>query len=99
MKFENLLIDLKNAVCTITINRADKLNALNKRTIEEIGLAIKQAESDDIVRVVIVTGAGSKAFIAGADISEFADFNLEEGKKLAEHGHRVFKSIENCRKP
>lgn len=99
MKFENILIDYKDSIYTITINREDKLNALNKRTIEEIGHAIKQAEADEQVLVIILTGSGSKAFVAGADISEFADFNLEQGKKLAEHGQHIFNSVENCPKP
>lgn len=99
MAYENVLIEIKEEICIITINRPDKLNALNKNTIAEIGKAVKEAENDAAVKGIIITGAGTKAFVAGADISEFADFNLEEGKKLSAHGHDVFNSIENCSKP
>jgi enoyl-CoA hydratase len=99
MTFENILYEVKDSVCTITVNRPDKLNALNKRTIAEIGEAVKDAQHDNNVNVIILTGAGSKAFVAGADISEFADYNLDEAKALSKHGHDVFNSIENCTKP
>lgn len=97
--YENILTEIKDEICIITINRPDKLNALNKNTIAEIGKAVKYAEEDLTTKGIILTGAGTKAFVAGADISEFADFNLEEGKQLSAHGHRVFNSIENCSKP
>lgn len=96
---ENILIEIKDEICIITINRPDKLNALNKSTIAEIGIAVKTAEADSAIKGIILTGAGTKAFVAGADISEFSDFNLEEGKELSAHGHNVFNSIENCNKP
>ncbi len=99
MTSENILTEIKDAICIITINRPDKLNALNKNTIAEIGVAVKDAEGNADVRGIIITGAGAKAFVAGADISEFAGFNLEEGKKLSAHGHQVFNSIESCSKP
>ena len=97
--YENILTEIKDEICIITINRPDKLNALNKNTITEIGQAVSAAEKDSTVKGIILTGSGSKAFVAGADISEFADFNLEEGKKLSANGHDVFNSIENCTKP
>lgn len=99
MVFENLLTALQNQIFIITVNRPDKLNALNKKTIHEIGLAIHLAESMNEVRVIILTGAGNKAFVAGADISEFSSFTEQEGMDLAQHGHDVFNSIENCSKP
>ncbi len=99
MSFENLLTTLENNVFTITINRPDKLNALNKKTVEEIGIAIKQAEVNDSVKAIILTGAGPKSFVAGADITEFIGLSLEQGKKLARDGQNVFKSIEICSKP
>ncbi|MBL0340277.1 MAG: enoyl-CoA hydratase/isomerase family protein [Bacteroidetes bacterium] len=99
MTFDNLITEKKDGIFTITINRPDKLNALNKNTIYEIGKAIKEAENDADTRVVILTGAGSKAFVAGADISEFSSFSEAEGAGLAKHGHDVFKSIENSSKP
>lgn len=99
MTYENLIIEKKEAISIITINRPDKLNALNKNTIQEIGEAVKSAEKDDSVRAIILTGSGNKAFVAGADISEFSNFSEEEGAGLARHGHDVFNAIEQCSKP
>ena len=99
MTYQNLLSEISDSVCIITINRPDKLNALNKSTIYEIGEAVKIAADDNAVRVIILTGAGSKAFVAGADISEFNTFSEAEGAALSQHGHDVFSSIENCVKP
>ncbi len=100
MSYTNLLTKTKNKITTITINRPNKLNALNKETLQEIHNAIKQAEKDTNTNVVILTGAGTKAFVAGADISEFAHYNEEEGKQLAAIGQElVFNSIEKLRKP
>ena len=97
--YENILTATENNICTITVNRPDKLNALNKKTIAEIGMAVTAAEKDNSVRVIILTGAGAKAFVAGADISEFANYTFDEAKALSKHGHDVFNSIENCSKP
>lgn len=99
MTYTNILYSVENAICTITINRPDKLNALNRDTIAEVGKAIEAAQQDDQVRGIILTGSGTKAFIAGADISEFASFSLEQGMELSAHGHAVFNSAENCSKP
>lgn len=99
MKFENLLTEKRSNIFFITINRPDKLNALNKSTIYEIGEAVKNAESDPDVRVIILTGSGTKAFVAGADISEFSNFSESEGAGLAKHGQEIFSSIEKCSKP
>jgi len=97
--FENILTATANGIFTITINRPDKLNALNKRTIEEIGEAINVAVADSAVHGIIITGSGPKAFVAGADISEFSNYSVEEGQILSADGQRVFKSIELCPKP
>ncbi|MBK0381953.1 enoyl-CoA hydratase/isomerase family protein [Pedobacter sp. SD-b] len=100
MTFNNLIIEAKNRILYVTINREAKLNALNKETLKEINLAINKARADDGVKGIIITGAGEKAFVAGADISEFSAYNTEEGKKLAKAGHHdVFDLIENCPKP
>lgn len=100
MAYENILSEKKNGIQYITINRASKLNALNKKTLEEINAAFKECESDAEVKVVILTGDGTKAFVAGADISEFANFSVEEGKQLSAVGHKtVFDMIENFSKP
>ncbi len=99
MTYHNILISVHNEILTITINRPDKLNALNKKTIEEIGNAVKNAEADSSIAGIIITGAGPKAFVAGADISEFVNYNAKEGKELSAAGHKIFNSIETCEKP
>jgi len=99
MSFENILTKIENDIYTVTVNRPDKLNALNKKTIQEIGLAVKEANADTVVKGVIITGAGLKSFVAGADISELVGLTVEQGKALAQAGHEVFKSIEESPKP
>ncbi|MEW6467777.1 MAG: enoyl-CoA hydratase-related protein [Bacteroidota bacterium] len=99
MSFQNLLTALVGGTCTITINRPDKLNALNKQTVQEIGLAVKEARENSGVKAIIITGAGPKAFVAGADISEFTGLSPEQGKAMAQAGQDVFKYIEDCPKP
>ena len=99
MTFENLLAELENGILTITINRPDKLNALNQKTVKEIGIAIKKAESNNSVKAIIITGSGQKSFVAGADINEFVGLSVEQGKALAQTGQDIFKSIETCSKP
>ncbi|WP_213520910.1 enoyl-CoA hydratase-related protein [Nonlabens sp.] len=96
----NILVATENKITTITINRPHKLNALNKETIEELSQAISAAEEDVDTRVIILTGSGEKAFVAGADISEFADYSPDEGKRLAGKGQEsLFDAIENCSTP
>lgn len=97
--FENLLTKSENGIYTITVNRPDKLNALNKKTVSEIGEAIKEAIKNVEVRGIIITGAGPKSFVAGADISEFVGLNVVQGEAMAKAGQDVFKSIEDCPKP
>jgi len=99
MTYQNLLYKITDDVLTITINRPDKLNALNKLTVQEIGAAIKEASSDASVSAIIITGSGEKAFVAGADISEFNGLTPVQGKQLSAEGQQVFKSIELCNKP
>jgi enoyl-CoA hydratase len=99
MTYENLLTSTDNGIFTITINRPDKLNALNKKTVEEIGQAIKFAEAAAEVKAIIITGAGPKSFVAGADIAEFVGLLVEQGKALAKAGQGVFRQIETCSKP
>ena len=87
--YNNLLVTTENQIATITINRPKQLNALNKETIEELHNALKAADEDSNVGVVILTGSGEKAFVAGADIKEFADFSIAEGGKLASNGQEI----------
>jgi enoyl-CoA hydratase len=100
MTYQQLITEIKEQVLYITINRPEKLNALNKEVLIEIADAIASASSDAEVRGIIITGAGEKAFVAGADISEFQHYDLAQGKELARKGHQnVFNAIENCGKP
>lgn len=100
MKFKNLLFEAKDSIAAITINRPDKLNALNQDTLEELHNALTAAKDDLSLKTIIITGSGTKAFVAGADIKEFANFNAKDGKALAENGHhQVFDFIENMPKP
>ncbi|MBI3502618.1 MAG: enoyl-CoA hydratase/isomerase family protein [Bacteroidetes bacterium] len=99
MSFQNLLTKTENGVLTITVNRPDKLNALNKLTVQEIGQAIQEAKNNSEVKAIIITGSGTKGFVAGADISEFIDLSVEEGRAMAKAGQNVFKLIEDCTKP
>ena len=100
MTFENLLISNENGCATITINRPKKLNALNIATIEELHEAFKKLDEDVSVKTIIVTGNGEKAFVAGADISEFAHFSVEEGEELARNGQEIlFNFVENLSTP
>lgn len=100
MKFENLIYLSKNNITTITINRPDKLNALNAQTLKELHEALKLADNDAEIRAIIITGSGEKAFVAGADIKEFAKFNSIEGTQLATKGQQlVFDYIENLNTP
>ncbi|PRY10418.1 enoyl-CoA hydratase [Pontibacter ummariensis] len=97
--YENLLLDLNNGILTITINRADKLNALNIGTIKEIKNAIQEVYDNQDIKGAIFTGAGTKAFVAGADITEIADLNEVTARSFAEHGQEVFSMVERCNKP
>jgi len=100
MNFENVLTSVENGLATITINRPKKLNALNKATIEELHDAFEMLEADPAVTVIILTGSGEKAFVAGADISEFAHFSVEEGKNLAIQGQAIlFDFVEKLSTP
>ena len=100
MNYENLLISIEEKIATVTINRPTKLNALNKATISDLSKAVKLLGKNDDVRVIIITGSGEKAFVAGADISEFANYNIVEGAQLAAEGQeKLFDFIENLKKP
>lgn len=100
MSYNNILTAFNNSITTITINRPTKLNALNKHTIEELHQAFKIADADSNTKAIIITGSGDKAFVAGADIGEFANFNDEEGKKLAASGHKLlFDFVEHLSTP
>ncbi len=100
MTYQEILTSIKDDTFYITINRPQKLNALNAAVLKELAHAIAFANTSSDVKAVLITGAGEKAFVAGADISEFQNYNLEEGKELAKVGQdAVFNAIENCTKP
>ena len=100
MSYNNLLLEQNNGIATITINRPSKLNALNKETIQELHDAFEACDVDADTKVIIITGSGEKAFVAGADISEFADFDVEQGGQLAAKGQELlFDFVENLSTP
>ena len=99
MGYRNLLTEDRGAIRTITINRPDKLNALNRETIGELTLAFEQARHDDAVRVVVLAGAGEKAFVAGADISELATLSPIEARERARQGQALMRRVETLGKP
>src|SRR5262249_56792824 len=99
MAFDNLLLERDGAVATVTINRPKVLDALNGPTIDELRRAILELEADEAIRVVIVTGAGEKSFVAGADINELAVQTPTSGREHGLTGQHVFDLIENLGKP
>ena len=99
MNYENLLLDIKEPVATVTVNRPDKLNALNEQTIKELGVVFDELNNNDSVSVIILTGSGEKAFVAGADIKELNALDMISAKEFAEFGQLVFSKIEKSEKP
>jgi enoyl-CoA hydratase len=100
MSYNNILFEIKQGTAYVTINRPDQLNALNKETIQELSTIFTSIEENDELKTVILTGSGEKAFVAGADIKEFAGFSIEEGKLLSAEGHqKLFNLVENLSKP
>lgn len=99
MLFETLLTQLEDGIFTITINRPDKLNALNKTVFEELNRAMDEVERNAEIRSVIITGAGPKAFVAGADISEFNGLSQTDAMALSRRGQQTFFRFEKCAKP
>jgi len=100
MKFNNILVSNSNEIATITIHRPKKLNALNVATISELNIAFEALEDDETVKVIFITGSGDKAFVAGADISEFANFSVDEGAALARNGQEMlFDFVANLSTP
>jgi enoyl-CoA hydratase len=99
MIFATLLTSLENNILTITINRPDKLNALNKQVFDDLITVFEEVNKNDEIKSVIITGSGQKGFVAGADISELVGLSVDEGKILAKKGQDTFLKIENCTKP
>jgi len=99
MAFENLLYEKRNGIGYVTVNRPEKLNALNRKTMEELYECFQGTAKDDEVRAVILTGAGEKAFVGGADISELAALTPVEGQEFSVRGQKVLDLIEHLGKP
>jgi enoyl-CoA hydratase len=99
MNYSTLLLQSENGILTITINRPEKLNALNQTVLNELSSAMDKVYNDVLIKAVIITGAGEKAFVAGADIAEFVALKDDEGSSLSKKGQDIFSKIENCPKP
>ena len=99
MSYQTLLLNIENNICSITINRPDKLNALNKEVFNELDSVMDEVNNNPEIKSVIITGAGPKAFVAGADITEFAGLSKEAAMAMAQKGQDVFFKIENSHKP
>ena len=99
MSYDTLLVSIEGHTCVVSINRPDKLNALNKNVFDDLDRVLDQIAANDDIKSVIITGSGPKAFVAGADISEFAGYSKEEAMALAQRGQDVFFKIENSGKP
>ena len=97
--YQTLLTSLENNVLTITVNRPEKLNALNKDVFTDLENVINEVVQNPDIRSAIITGAGSKAFVAGADIAEFSGMTMEQAMKMAKRGQDIFSKIESCNKP
>lgn len=97
--YKTLLTSLENGIFIVTINRPDKMNALNKDVMKDLDIVMNEIDNNPEIKAVILIGAGQKAFVAGADISEFVGLNDDEGKALAKKGQGIFFRIENCIKP
>lgn len=97
--YQNIITENKEGILWLTINRESKMNALNQETLTEIKAAISAAISNLDVYGIVITGAGAKAFVAGADIAEFAGYTVAEGTQMAQNGHDIFNMIENSPKP
>jgi enoyl-CoA hydratase len=99
MSFENILFEIREPLAILTLNRPRVLNALNRATFTELEKAFTELAASESIRAILLTGAGEKAFAAGADIQELAQLSAMEGQQLAARGQRIFDLIENCGKP
>lgn len=99
MELKNVILEKEGKVAVVTLNRPKALNALNSETLKELDYIVTELENDDEIYAVVLTGAGDKAFVAGADITEMKDLNTMEGRKFSILGNKVFRRLENLEKP
>jgi len=99
MSYDNVILEKEDYLAILTINRPSALNALNKQTLVELNAALEDIKEDPVIKVVIITGSGNKAFVAGADIAYMQNFTVQEGRAFAEFGQGVFRAIELMEKP
>src|ERR1700743_3293877 len=99
MSYENILLEIRETIAVVTLNRPKVLNALNAATLGELDAAIGESAAKKEIRAILLTGAGEKAFAAGADIQEVGKVSAAEGYALALRGQQIFDRIENCGKP
>jgi len=99
MELKNILLEVSDSIGILTLNRPESLNALNTEVVEELEIALGEMEQNAAVKVVIITGAGEKAFVAGGDIKEMANMDPAAGRAFAQRGHRMIQYVEKMRKP
>jgi len=99
MSYKTLLLDIDDNIAVVTINRPEKLNALNAKTMNDLDLVFHDLKKNDLVHVVILTGSGEKAFVAGADIKELNKLDMNKAKEFSESGQSIFNKIETFEKP
>ena len=99
MPFETLHLELTQPIAVVTLDRPGVLNALNRQMFNELEVVFRQLAAEDSIRAIVITGAGDKAFAAGADISELSGISGIDGERLSTRGHAVFNQIEHCGKP
>src|SRR5271170_4503740 len=99
MSFDTILFEIREPLAIVTLNRPKVLNALNRATFNELETAFTELAASDSIRAILITGAGEKAFAAGADIQELAPLSATEGQQLAARGQRIFDLVESCGKP
>jgi len=99
MAYDNLLFEVSDKIARVTFNRPNVLNALNRKTMDELGDCLKKVRADDDIRVLILTGAGEKAFVAGADINELSQQTPVNGREFTLYGQEIFHRLETLGKP
>ena len=99
MELKNVILEKEDHLAIVTINRPKALNALNSETLNDLNLVLDDLEKDNNIYAVILTGAGDKSFVAGADIAEMKDLNEEQGKEFGTLGNNVFRRLEDLNKP